>query len=95
MGRRKGAAWGNKAPKTSSTRKEQASHRPEPNKAQIDWGELYDKLSTRGAARGKSVDDLVLLDNVSNEGIVEVSKCPRLSESYLPGRGRALLCMCV
>lgn len=33
----------------------------------IDYSQFYDKVNSRG-----SVDDLVLLENVSNEGIVQV-----------------------
>lgn len=74
MGRRKGSLWGSKkAAKPSSTRKEKAARRPEPTEVPVDWGQFYDKLSTRGNSRGQSVDDLVLLEDVSNEGIVEVS----------------------
>lgn len=85
MGRRKGSLWGSKkGSKPSSTRAEKAARRPEPAEVPIDWGQFYDKLSTRGNSRGKCVDDLVLLEDVSNEGIVEVSTDGWLNESFLP-----------
>lgn len=79
MRRRKGSLWGSKkaskpSSSSSSSRKEKAASRPEPTaEVPIDWGQFYDKLSTRGNSRGQCVDDLVLLEDVSNEGIVEVS----------------------
>ena len=78
MGRRKGSLWSSKkaSKPSSSTRLEKAAaRRPEATEVPIDWGQFYDKLSTRGNSRGQCVDDLVLLEDVSNEGIVEVSEC--------------------
>lgn len=81
MRRRKVSLWGSKkASKASSTRKQPAARgRPEPTEVPVDWGQFYDKLSTRDNSRGhggQCVDDLVLLEDVSNEGIVEVSEVP-------------------
>lgn len=85
MRRRKGSLWGSKKaskPTTIAARKEKAARsRPEPT--EVDYGQFYDKLSTRGNSRGQSVDDLVLLQDVSNEGIVEVRADGRLIESEL------------
>ena len=81
MRRRKGSLWGSKkaskpsssnSSSSSSARKERAARRAEPTEVPIDWGQMYDKLSTRGNSRGQCVDDLVLLEDVSNEGIVQV-----------------------
>lgn len=74
MRRRKGSLWGKKNSKPgSTTQKQKPARKVEPSEVPIDWGHFYDKLSTRGNSRGQCVDDLVLLENVSNEGIVEVS----------------------
>lgn len=88
MPRRRGV-WGKKGPKAGSTRQEKAAPRPRPRPAasehdQLDYSAYYDKCystakgkeETAGvqeSARGQ-FDDLVLLEDVSNEGIVEVSQ---------------------
>jgi len=75
--------WGKKGAKSGSTVKEKASPRPAAasERDQFDYSAYYDKCysTTKGqesgvqqSARGQ-FDDLVLLEDVSNEGIVEVS----------------------
>lgn len=41
-----------------------------------DYGQFYNKINARGKC-----DDLVLLETVSNEGIVEVSSIPKRTQS--------------
>lgn len=77
MGRRKGSLWGKKGSKSSSKKAALApgsgvgsknARKATTEGTTTSYGRYYDKLSSRGEC-----DDLVLLENVSNEGIVEVS----------------------
>ncbi len=77
--------WGKKGSKAVSTRKENASPKPAApaREQQFDYSRYYDKCysTSKGKEAGGvqqqpsrgQFDDLVLLENVSNEGIVEVS----------------------
>lgn len=73
MRRRKSSFWGKKRPKPDK----KLARVPGVNGAiavaldTTDYGQFYDKINAR-----EKCDDLVLLENVSTEGIVEVRRSP-------------------
>lgn len=69
-GRKRSAAHSNSAKTSSAGVPKSGSATASAAKDATDFGQFYDKINARGKC-----DDLVLLENVSNEGIVEVSAC--------------------